>query len=106
MDYLKRALLSDIADEKWVDRGHGGYPSYTGNVELWRAPSAAWNIGDVASRQILVRLGHSGSIRLQDYGAAYNDLLNMRLLGIIGDAVPDYIPSPWMKIWKGTEGSK
>ncbi len=54
MDYLKQGKIPVIANEVWRDRGHGGFPYYGGDIELWRAPSAAWNIGNVASRRVLV----------------------------------------------------
>ncbi len=90
MEYLKKACIPDVANEVWRDRGHGGYPFYGGDIELWRAPSAAWNIGNEDCRRILVRLGHSDVIKFRIYGAAFNDVLNMEVLGIVGDGVVDY----------------
>ncbi len=90
MRYLKKAQLVILANECWKEKGHGGFPHYGGDIELWRAPSAAWNEGDLESRRILVRLGHSQVIRFRQYGGAYNDVLNMEALGILGDVEVDY----------------
>ena len=54
------------------------------------ASASAWNVGNEASRKILVKLGHSAVIRFRLYGNAYNDLLNMEILGIVGDVAPNY----------------
>ncbi len=59
IDYLKKACLPDAVNEVWNERRHGGFPFYGGDIELWRSPSAAWNIGGLECRRILVRLGHS-----------------------------------------------
>ncbi len=90
MDHLKKGYLVDLANEDWRERGYGGFPCYSGDVELWRAPSAAWNVADEEGRRILVSLGHIGSIRMSSYALAFNDTLNCQILGILGDVEPDF----------------
>ncbi len=88
--YLKKACLPVVRNEVWRENGHGGYPMYAGDVEVWRSPSDAWNYGGLECRRTLVKLGHCDLIRLRQFGEAFGDVLNMTILGIIGDNVPDY----------------
>ncbi len=94
IDYLKKAKIPDVVDEVWKERGHGGYPYYDGSIELWRSPSAAWNIGDLASRRILVRF-----IFICFYVRLYLYLFAV-YLGTIRTFSSNSVERLWTSIWR------